>query len=143
MNSSMYNGHHDSLARLMGGQELGIDRKRISALHTQPNGIGERLNRTRREMLRKTTDQWGDDRDLEIPFVQFYYMNHNHSASAYSPFYPSYGYNPRTNCYKAPANIPSVGIHAGLASQISTFWSCCPSGFTSKAKEGCSMSSRA
>ena len=36
--------------------ELGIDKKRISALHPQANGIVERLNRTIGEMLRETTD---------------------------------------------------------------------------------------
>lgn len=42
-------------------QELGIDKKRISVLHPQANGIVERLNRTIGEMLRKTTDQCGDN----------------------------------------------------------------------------------
>ena len=50
--------------------ELGIHKKRISALHPQANGIVERLNRTIGEMLRKTTDQCGDNWDLQIPFVQ-------------------------------------------------------------------------
>ena len=76
--------------------ELGIDKKRVSALHPQANGIVERLNRTIGELLRKTTDQCGDNWDLEIPFVQFHYMNHDHSATIYSPFYLSYGYHPRT-----------------------------------------------
>ena len=35
-------------------QELGIDKKRISALHPQANGNVERLNRTIGEMLRKS-----------------------------------------------------------------------------------------
>ena len=77
-------------------QELGIDKKRISPLHPQANGIVERLSRTIGEMLRKTTDQCGEDWDLEIPLVQFNYMNHDHSATSYSPFYLSYGYHPRT-----------------------------------------------
>ena len=47
-------------------------------------------------MLQKTTDQCGDNWDLEIPSVQFHYMNHDHSATTYSPFYLSYGYHPRT-----------------------------------------------
>ena len=76
--------------------ELGIDEKRISALHPKANEIVGRLNRTIGEMLRKTTDQCGDNWDLEIPFVQFHYMNHDHSATGYSPFYLSYGYHPRT-----------------------------------------------
>ena len=77
-------------------QELGIDKRRISPLHPQANGIVERLSRTIGEMLRKTTDQCGEDWDLEILFVQFNYMNHDHSATSYSPFYLSYGYHPRT-----------------------------------------------
>ena len=47
----------------------GIEKKRISAVHPKPNGIVNRLNRTRGEMLRKTTDLFGDNWDLEIPFV--------------------------------------------------------------------------
>lgn len=39
--------------------ELGIDKKRISALHPQANGIVERLNQTIGEVLWKTTDQCG------------------------------------------------------------------------------------
>ena len=38
-------------------QELGIDQKRISALHPQANGNVERLNPTIGEMLRKSTDE--------------------------------------------------------------------------------------
>ncbi|KAJ7391349.1 hypothetical protein OS493_018392 [Desmophyllum pertusum] len=47
-------------------------------------------------MLRKTTDQCGEDWDLEIPYVQFHYMNHDHNATGYLPFYLSHGYFPRT-----------------------------------------------
>ena len=86
MNSSMYSGHHDTLAQLMGAKNSAL-RGNVSRLYIpNPMETGERLNRTRGEMLRKTTDQWGDDGDLEIRFVQFYYMNHDHSATAYSPF---------------------------------------------------------
>ena len=60
-------------------QELSIDKKSISALHPQANGTVERINCTT-EMLRKTTNQCGDDWDLEIPYVQFHYMNHDHSG---------------------------------------------------------------
>ena len=77
-------------------QELGIDKKHISALHPQANGNIERLNRTIGEMLRKSTDESGDYWDLQIPFLRFDYMNHDHSATGYSPFYLSHGYVPRT-----------------------------------------------
>ena len=39
--------------------ELGIDKKRISALHPQANGTVERLNRTIGDMLRKATNTHG------------------------------------------------------------------------------------
>lgn len=72
-------------------QELGIDKKRISALHPQANGNVERLNRTIRDILRKLTNESGDDWHLEIPFLRFNYMNHDHNATGYSPFYLSHG----------------------------------------------------
>ena len=86
----------DNQAISMIAHELGIDEKRISTLHPQASGIIERLNPTIGKMLRKTKDQCGDNWDLEIPFVQFHYMNHDHSATGYSPFYLSYGYHPCT-----------------------------------------------
>lgn len=112
--------------------ELGIDKKRISALHPQANGVVERLNRTIGEMLRQSTEQCGhgDNWDLEILFVQFHYMNHDHSATGYSPFHLWYGYHPRAPrpvlapTATAPANSPAVGINPTLASQISTSWGC-------------------
>ena len=45
-------------------------------------------------MLKKATNTHGED--LEIPFVLFNYMNHDHEASGYSPFFLSHGYIPRT-----------------------------------------------
>ena len=41
--------------------ELGIDKKRISALHPQANGTVKRLNRTIGDMLRKATNTHGED----------------------------------------------------------------------------------
>ncbi len=76
--------------------ELGIDKKRISALHPQANGTVERLNRTIGDMLRKATNERGEDWDLEIRFVLFSYMNQDHEATGYSPFFLSHGYVPRT-----------------------------------------------
>lgn len=86
----------DNQALSIIAQELGIDKKRISALHPQANGNVERLNRTIGEMLRKSTNESGDDWDLEIPFLRFNYMNHEHNTTGYSPFYLSHGYVPRT-----------------------------------------------
>lgn len=48
-----------------------LDKKRISTLHPQANGNIEGLNRTLGEMLRKQTEERGDNWDLEISFVQF------------------------------------------------------------------------
>ena len=76
--------------------ELGIDKKRISALNPQANGTVERLNRTIGNMLRNATKERGEDWDLEIPFVLFNYMNQDHKATGYSPFFLSDGYVPRT-----------------------------------------------
>ena len=57
--------------------ELGIDKKRISPLRPQANGNVERLNRTIGNMLSTATNGCGEDWDLEIPFVQFNYVNYN------------------------------------------------------------------
>lgn len=76
--------------------ELGIDKKRISALHPQANGTVERLNRTIGDMFRKSTNERGEDWDLELHFVLFNYMNHDHEATGCSPFFLSHGYFPRT-----------------------------------------------
>ena len=96
---------------------------RVSALHPQANGFVERLNRSIGELLRKTTDQCGDNWDLEIPFVQFHYMNHDYSATGYSLFYLSLWLSPShtpvgscTSCRKPSANSPEVGINPGFTS---------------------------
>ena len=86
----------DNLTLTTIAHELGIDKKRISALHPQANGTVERLNRTIGDMLRKSTNERGEDWDLEIPFVLFNYMNQDHEATGYSPFFLSHGYFPRT-----------------------------------------------
>ena len=75
------------------------------------------------EMLRKTIDQCGDNWDLEIPFAQFHYMNHDHSATGYSPFYLSYDYHPRTPQLVLALTATTLAWHLEL-SLWSTFWSC-------------------
>ena len=77
-------------------EELGIDKKRVSPLHPQANGAVERLNRTVGEMLRKSANELGEDWDLQIPFILFNYMNHDHESTGYSPFYLAHGRHPRT-----------------------------------------------
>ena len=47
-------------------------------------------------MLSTATNECGEDWDLEIPFVQFNYMNQDHNDTGYLPFYLSHGYLPRT-----------------------------------------------
>ena len=113
-------------------QELGIVKKRISPLHPQANGIVERLNRTIGEVLRKTTDQCGEDWDLEIPALCTVQLHESrpqcHWLLALLPvLWLSFSHTTIGSCttsHKAPAVSPSVGINSGLASQISTFWSC-------------------
>ena len=77
-------------------EELGIDKKRVSPLHPQANGTVERLNRTVGGMLRKSANELGEDWDLQIPFIRFNYMNHDHESTGYSPFYLAHGRLPRT-----------------------------------------------
>ena len=92
-------------------QELGIDKKRISALHPQAIGNVERLKRTLSEMLKKSTEECGAHWDLEIPFVQFNYMTHDHIATGCSPFYLTHGCmarTPRLVLAPGPAKSPST-----------------------------------
>ncbi|KAK3726345.1 hypothetical protein QZH41_001516 [Actinostola sp. cb2023] len=73
----------DSSAMLVLATELGIDKKRISALHPQANGAVERLNRTIGQMLKKTQEENDLDWDLKIPFVRFNYLNQEHSSTGF------------------------------------------------------------
>ena len=77
-------------------EELGIDKKRVSPLHPHSNGAVERLNRTVGEKLRKSATELGEDWDLQILFIGFNYMNHDHESTGYSPFYLAHGRHPRT-----------------------------------------------
>jgi len=96
----------DSSAMLVLATELGIDKKRISALHPQANGAVERLNRTIGQMLKKTQEENDLDWDLKIPFVRFNYLNQEHSSTGYSPFYLTFGRNPRTPVLVKDSSMP-------------------------------------
>ncbi|KAK3736098.1 hypothetical protein QZH41_003542 [Actinostola sp. cb2023] len=96
----------DSSAMLVLATELGIDKKRISALHPQANGAVERLNRTIGQMLKKTQEGNDLDWDLKIPFVRFNYLNQEHSSTGYSPFYLTFGRNPRTPVLVKDSSMP-------------------------------------
>ena len=73
--------------------------------------------------MRKSTDELRDDWDLQIPFLRFNYMNHNHSATGYSPFYLSHGYVPRTPrlvLAPLPTSRPST-VHQWASTLASRF----------------------
>ena len=99
--------------------ELGIDKKRISALHPQANGTVERFNRTISDMLRKPTNERGENYDLEIPFVLFNYMNQDHEATGYFPFFLSHGYIPALQDWSL--HLPSLRVNNRLASGLRPF----------------------
>lgn len=68
------------------------------------------------EMLKKSTEECGDYWDLEVLFVQFNYITHDHSATGYSPFYLTQGYVPCTprlvltpGPAKSPFTLPQWG----------------------------------
>ncbi|KAK3738178.1 hypothetical protein QZH41_007178 [Actinostola sp. cb2023] len=96
----------DSSAMLVLATELGIDKKRISALHPQANGAVERLNRTIGQMLKTTQEENDLDWDLKIPFVRFNYLNQEHSSTGYSPFYLTFGRNTRTPVLVKDSSMP-------------------------------------
>ncbi|KAK3699102.1 hypothetical protein QZH41_008905, partial [Actinostola sp. cb2023] len=91
----------DSSAMLVLATELGIDKKR--PLHPQANGAVERLNRTIGQMLKKTQEENDLDWDLKISFVRF---NQEHSSTGYSPFYLTFGRNPRTPVLVKDSSMP-------------------------------------
>ena len=96
----------DNSTMLVLAAELGIDKKRISPLHPQANGAVERLNRTIGHMLKKTQGEDDLDWDLNIPFVRFNYLNQEHSSTGYSPFFLTYGRNPRTPVLVKESTMP-------------------------------------
>ncbi|KAK3730340.1 hypothetical protein QZH41_011251 [Actinostola sp. cb2023] len=88
------------------GNRVRNRQKRISALHPQANGAVERLNRTIGQMLKKTQEENDLDWDLKIPFVRFNYLNQEHSSTGYSPFYLTFGRNPRTPVLVKDSSMP-------------------------------------
>ena len=90
--------------------ELGIDKMRISPLHTQANGAVERLNRTIGQMLKKSANCDDLDWDLNIPFVRFSYQIQEHSATGHSPFYLTYGRHPRTPALANGGKLPRAQV---------------------------------
>lgn len=103
----------DNSAMLLLASELGIDQKRINTRHPQANGAEERLNRTIRQMLKKTQEDNILDWNVKIPFLRINYFNHEHFFLAYNetrkprylsqrvaypnPNPPSVGYRPCTS----------------------------------------------
>ncbi|KAK3715324.1 hypothetical protein QZH41_001662 [Actinostola sp. cb2023] len=57
-------------------------------------------------MLKKTQEENDLDWDLKIPFVRFNYLNQEHSSTGYSPFYLTFGRNPRTPVLVKDSSMP-------------------------------------
>ena len=64
---------------------MGTKKVNTSAYHPQTDGLVERFNRTKTDMLAKTVER-GADWDERLPYVLFAYRASEHASTGQSPF---------------------------------------------------------
>ena len=67
-------------------QLLGIKLAATTAYHPQGDGQTERVNQELEQFLQLFINQWQDNWDDLLPFAEFQYNNHVHSATQNVPF---------------------------------------------------------
>ena len=67
-------------------QLLGIKQAATTAYHPQGDGQTERINQELEQFLQLFINQWQDDWEDLLLFVEFQYNNHIHSATQNVPF---------------------------------------------------------
>ena len=74
---------------------LGFRKVNTTAYHPQTDGLVERFNRTLTAMLAKTVQKGGPEWDERLPYVLFAYRASEQASTGESPFYLTYGRDPR------------------------------------------------
>lgn len=75
---------------------VGTELKYSTAYHPQTDGQSERANRTLEEYLRHFVSPRQDDWDDHLDLAEFAINNSINPSTGYTPFYMTYGQNPRT-----------------------------------------------
>ena len=88
-------------------RQMHIKPNRSTAFHPQSDGSTERVNQSIEHFLRVFGSYQQDDWADLLPIAEFAFNNSHHSSIGMSPFYATYGYNPRQS-FDAPPVAPSV-----------------------------------
>ncbi|KAL2095520.1 hypothetical protein ACEWY4_007668 [Coilia grayii] len=98
-------------------QQLRIKALRTSPYHPQTDGLVERFDHTRKNMLRKFASDTGKDWDKWLPFLLFAYREVPQASTGFSPFELVYGWQVQgpldllKNTWEGPVEASSeVGI---------------------------------
>ena len=75
---------------------VGTELKYSTAYHPQTDGQSERANRTLEEYLRHFVSPRQDDWDDHLDLAEFAINNSINPSTGYTPFFMTYGHNPRT-----------------------------------------------
>jgi hypothetical protein len=85
-------------------QAVGTKLKFSTSFHPETDGQTERANRTLEEVLRAFVHPRQDDWEDHLPLVEFAINNSVSPSTGYTPFFLTYGYDPRVFLdYAAPA----------------------------------------
>ncbi|EIE91420.1 hypothetical protein RO3G_16131 [Rhizopus delemar RA 99-880] len=77
-------------------QNYSIIHKTTTPYNPQSNGLIERFNRTLGQILQKRSEDEKKDWDLYLPAALFAYRSIKQATTKQSPFFLTYGYEPRT-----------------------------------------------
>jgi len=90
---------------------LGIKKSMSTAYHPQSDGQTERINQVIESYLRSYCNYEQNDCASMLAIAEYAYNNSKHLATKISPFYPNYGFEPRTNW---PMEIQFRNLALGL-----------------------------
>ena len=76
---------------------LDVRLRKSTAFHTQTDGQTERVNQSLEKYLRQYCNQEQDNWNDLLLLAEYAYNNSATTATQMSPFFPNYGFHPRTN----------------------------------------------